>query len=467
MENADVRSFVRDYGPISLFVLMTIFGAAVIWVGKLYDFDISIITTIPILLMLAYLVLNLLPGLRVRSEQAGDNLYYMGFIFTLASLGISLYKFTGEASIEDVVRNFGIAIVSTITGIALRIFYNQMRRDPGDIEAAVRIELSEMTRRVRTELDTSALEFSSYRRTSNQMLMEGFEEIAKQAEKNGEAIRTSIEAMSVKAAQSIQEASEKLLATLDKTHGHVAELAEKNVTTVGQVAKQVEKSVSEVVRRTDALCKTMDTLTEKFSAARSPEEVLRVDVTPAVDALKGLVDGNLAAIEANTAAARDGAKKVIAALGPFKQVATHLNTLSADIKNSTTASASSTAALTKASEEIQEAAKAMQSMLEAERKSADRLKELAGTVNTMDLRSGERDARYAIHADRIEKALTKVEAAPSVAPVLKIVADGDDGYADAPATSATDENSGADVPASSTDPAEPESEKSRWSIWNR
>ncbi|MBD9652920.1 methyl-accepting chemotaxis protein [Ensifer sp. ENS09] len=467
MENANVRSFVREYGPISVFVLMTTFGAAIIWVGKLFDIDISVITTIPILLMLAYLTLNLLPGLRVRSEQAGDNLYYMGFIFTLASLGISLYKFTGEASIEDVVRNFGIAIISTITGIALRIFYNQMRRDPGDIDAAVRIELSEMTRRVRTELDTSALEFSSYRRTSNQMLMEGFEEIARQAEKNGEAIRASIEAMSVKATQTIQEASEKLMATLDKTHEHVAELAQKNVATVGQVANQVDKSVAEVVRQTEALCKAMGTATERFSSARSPEEVLRVDVTPAVEALKGLVDGNLAAIEANSTAARDGAKKVITALGPFKQVATHLNTLSADIKDSTAASASSAAALASASGQIQEAAKAMHSMLEAERKSAERLKELAGTVNTLDLRSSERAARYAIHADRIEKALNRFEAEPSAAPVLKIVADGDDPGESTPAISGTEAKPGGDTTESSTEPAEPETEKPRWSIWNR
>ncbi|MDW9450906.1 methyl-accepting chemotaxis protein [Sinorhizobium meliloti] len=469
MTSTGIRTFVRDYGPICLFVSMTIFGAAVIWVGKLYDVDISVVTTIPIVLMLIYLTLNMLPGLRVRSEQAGDNLYYMGFIFTLASLGISLYKFTGEASIDDVVRNFGIAIVSTITGIALRIFYNQMRRDPADIETAVRIELAEMTRRVRTELDTSALEFSSYRRTSNQMLSEGFEEIARQAQRNGELVRASIEAMSMKATQTLQETSEKLIATLDKAHGHLAELAVKNVSTVAQVAEQMDRSVGEVVRRADALSGTMDSLTAKFAAAKSPDEVLRVDVAPAVEALKALVESNVKSIEANSAAARDAAKKVITAIAPFKQVAAQLNSLSGDIKGCTAAVGSSSEALNKAAEQIQETVQVMRSTLEAERKTADRVKELAGFVNTLELRSTERDERNAIQTARIEKALAKSEAIVTAAsaPATETEKDLSDDRSTMPPAAGEDAITVPEIATAAIEAAEAQPDKSRWSIWNR
>jgi len=69
-------------------------------------------------------------NLRLRDDQSGDNLYYMGFLFTLTSLGVSLYQFSVERAAEEIVQNFGIAIASTITGIALRVVFNQMRRDP-------------------------------------------------------------------------------------------------------------------------------------------------------------------------------------------------------------------------------------------------------------------------------------------------------------------------------------------------
>ena len=86
--------------------------------------------------------------LRLRDDQAGDNLYYMGFLFTLTSLAVSLYQFSSTGSSEQIVRNFGIAIASNIAGIPLRILFHQMRRDPAEVESTARIELADASRRV-------------------------------------------------------------------------------------------------------------------------------------------------------------------------------------------------------------------------------------------------------------------------------------------------------------------------------
>ena len=56
-------------------------------------------------------------ALRLRDDQSGDNLYYMGFLFTLTSLGVSLYQFTASRAAEEIVQNFGIAIGSTSMGV--------------------------------------------------------------------------------------------------------------------------------------------------------------------------------------------------------------------------------------------------------------------------------------------------------------------------------------------------------------
>ena len=466
MRQTDIRTLVRFYGPMFVFITMTVVGAAIIWAGKLYDMDIGLITTIPIALMLSYFVLNLLPGLRVQSEQAGDNLYYMGFIFTLASLGISLYKFTGEASIEDVVRNFGIAILSTITGIALRIFYNQMRRDPADIESAVRMELAEMTRRVRTELDTLALEFSSYRRTSNQMLSEGFEEIARQAEKNGEAVRATIEAMAVDATKSIQQTSEKLLETLTTTHGHLSELAEKNAATVASLAVRMEQSVSSVVDRAETLSNTMETLIRQYATARSPDDVLRIDVAPAVEALRDLVGSNVKAIETNTTAAHETAKKVISALGPFKQVAAELKGLSADLKASTAANGATAEVFSSALQKMDAAIDSIRLATGEGRRSGERFEKLADQIAAIDGRIVERDEHRALQSDRIEKLLIKVENdALGKEPIIVSAAPNE-----ATPLSANGEQIIQVSPAALPDAGDREetrTDRSRWSLWNR
>src|SRR6202023_3370213 len=132
--------------------------------SKLHEFSALQVTLVPVLIMVIYaLLLGLTRLFRLRDDQSGDNLYYMGFLFTLTSLAISLYQFSITNSVEHIVQNFGIAIASTIAGIALRIFFNQMRRDPIEVEHTTRLELADASRKVRRELESTVLEFGSFR----------------------------------------------------------------------------------------------------------------------------------------------------------------------------------------------------------------------------------------------------------------------------------------------------------------
>ena len=151
-----------------LFFAVVITGSGYIIISKLNDFGALAVTSVPVLIMIGYAVLLGARLFRLRDDQAGDNLYYMGFLFTLTSLAVSLYQFSAAGSAEQIVQNFGIAIASTIAGITLRILFNQMRRDPVEVEATARMELAEASRRVKRELESVLLEFGYFRRmTSN------------------------------------------------------------------------------------------------------------------------------------------------------------------------------------------------------------------------------------------------------------------------------------------------------------
>jgi len=265
MANTDARYLIRDYGPMALFASITIGGMIFIWSSKLMGWSLPIVTGVPLVLMAVYFIVSLaVAGFRLHNEQAGDNLYYMGFLFTLSSLGVSLYLFAGETSIETIVRNFGIAVTSTIAGVTLRILFNQMRRDPIDIERSVRHELAEMTRRVRTELDSSSREFSHYRRVSNQMLSEGFEEIARQAERNGQEINKILEMLAKQAVTPINDAAAQLTATTSQ----LSEI----IGTFGSAVENVGKKLEEI---------------------RSPEDVVRAELAPAIAAIKEMSEAQL------------------------------------------------------------------------------------------------------------------------------------------------------------------------------
>ena len=43
MSGSPTRNVVRNQGPIILFVLLTMIGSAVIWLGKVWNFDIALI----------------------------------------------------------------------------------------------------------------------------------------------------------------------------------------------------------------------------------------------------------------------------------------------------------------------------------------------------------------------------------------------------------------------------------------
>lgn len=289
----DMRTFVRTYGPIAAFYSCTALGILFIIVSKLLGIAVWLTILVPIFVMVGYAVANLtLQGLRLHNEQAGDNLYYMGFLYTLTSLAVSLYLFTtndgGQSSIDQVVNNFGIAVSSTIVGIAARIGFNQSRRDPLNYELTVRAELGEMSKRVRAEMDNSALEFSSYRRASAQMLNEGFEEIARQAEKNGEAVRVAIESMSQSATASIATASGRIAASLEEIAGMLAKFSEKGEKTLSDAAASISKTVMSLEDRAKHLGDAIAATAARYEAARTPDEVFKIEVTAMTEDLRKL-----------------------------------------------------------------------------------------------------------------------------------------------------------------------------------
>ena len=105
-----------------LFLGFVLVGAAYILWAKLGGVSAVRVIVVPLGLMVLYtLALGLARYFRLRDDQAGDNLYYLGFLYTLTSLGASLWQFSVEAGAEGIVTNFGIAISSTILGVALRV----------------------------------------------------------------------------------------------------------------------------------------------------------------------------------------------------------------------------------------------------------------------------------------------------------------------------------------------------------
>lgn len=158
-------------------------GAVAIWVLKALGIGQYVVTAVPVCLMIAYAAIAIVTKrYKIRADKIGDNIYYLGFLFTLVSLAYALWSFTAAASAtETIITNFGIAIITTIFGLAGRVFFNQMREDPVEYEREARYSLAEATRNLKSQIDDISVELSSFKRGLVQIIEEGVTDISDKA----------------------------------------------------------------------------------------------------------------------------------------------------------------------------------------------------------------------------------------------------------------------------------------------
>jgi hypothetical protein len=159
------RRFFNDMPDKGLFALVAVVGFASILFFKLNEFNGNYIACAAVLLMLAYGVVAFqFRRVRMRPDRLGDNFYYLGFIFTLASLSAALLQIQIQktASIDDLLGSFGIALFTTIVGVAGRVLFVQMRGDIDEVEDEVRRNLLSASADLRAQLSLALAEFETF-----------------------------------------------------------------------------------------------------------------------------------------------------------------------------------------------------------------------------------------------------------------------------------------------------------------
>ncbi len=301
-----------------VFMLFVAAGSAYIIVAKLWGIQQLFVTFVPVLTMIGYaLLIWLARSLRLRDDQAGDNLYYMGFLFTLTSLGVSLYQFNANRAAEEIVQNFGIAIGSTITGIALRVIFNQMRQDPIEVERTMRLELADAARRVRRELDSTVVEFGYVRRSAQQAAADSFIHMAEKIDEISSRLLAGIADVTAKSTVPLEAASRRSAET-------IAEASSTMVAALTATARQLAAETERLSKSVVDISATIGEVTTKLDKMRTPDRIIEVSLGPTIETLTDAVnrfsaqsdrqaDSILQALEATTGAAQ-GSSTSIAAL---------------------------------------------------------------------------------------------------------------------------------------------------------
>ena len=189
-----------------LFGVAALGGFGAICGLKLYGYNPDLIAVLAVAIMIAYGVIAFyMPRVQMRLDRLGDNFYYLGFIYTLASLSVALLQLRGAgAQIEQLLGSFGIALATTIVGIAGRVLFVQLRSEIDEVEERTRRDLAAASADLRAQVASSVREFETLRTS----LMQTLSETTNECIKAGSRQIAEIDALTKRSAELISGAFE-------------------------------------------------------------------------------------------------------------------------------------------------------------------------------------------------------------------------------------------------------------------
>jgi hypothetical protein len=237
------------------FLIAAVCGGGSLIAMKWLGLDQVFITGTACAIIVAYwAIVASVPVLRIREDQLGDNCYYLGFLFTLASLAYALYQFGSSGDVDQIVANFGLALGSTITGILLRVLINQARRDVLETEQDARMALAEAVVRLRTNIDDAVLALGSFCRSVQQVTAEQIGVAAKET-------TTVLEQSVARVGDTSQAAMQQIDQAFAEFHAHASRI---NATTaqtavaMGHMLAAIESATSAIRQLDEGLRGTIE-----------------------------------------------------------------------------------------------------------------------------------------------------------------------------------------------------------------
>lgn len=252
----EMFSDMPDRGLFVLFIFvgfLLIFGAktALWYLGVPGDYSIEIAIGAAVVMIVYGILARRISAVRLRPDRLGDNFYYMGFIFTLASMSAALVQLQAGREVDSLIGSFGVALFSTILGIAGRVTFTQMRTEVEDIEERERKNLLEAAALLRGQLGAAARDLESFRTGVQQAVHERLSE--------------SADAFSKMTVIQVDQIKHTVASTIGSVEAAFA-AHETAAASLAYLADKVSGSVDDLVRRIEAVHVPPSLLEEKIDA---------------------------------------------------------------------------------------------------------------------------------------------------------------------------------------------------------
>ena len=253
-------------------------GLAIIILRGIFGLSPILTAFFPVSILLSYFyILRFSPTYRQREDKAGDNLYFLGFIFTVLSLGVALYRYQTDPSVDQIIGDLGVGLISTVFGLVLRIVLTHQRKDPDEIEEITRLELSEAADKATAQLNATTRVIEAVQSQGRQIMEEAQE---------------SIDTANASVLESLRQLDMKVQAI---------QIPEDMITSkVDPMLNNLGSSIDRLVQRLDAIQVQPDLLDQKASELFAPLNIMvmelrdklnQIDLSSLVAKLDTSVDG--------------------------------------------------------------------------------------------------------------------------------------------------------------------------------
>ena len=242
--NLSFRDRLEDRGWVDRwgFILFAFGGAAAILLAKGRDVPAYLVACGAAAVIIAYAFIVQRSGTgKLRADQAGDNCYYLGLVYTLVSLGYAIFFFDPATTATTVVQGFGVALATTIVGLVLRVFFNQTRVDLVQTEDSARIELAEAAGRLKAELQSMTVSMSDFGRETRQVLEELREQVVSSLVTAREEATRTVSETTTAASKTVGAAASEAAATVAQQADDALSRSRKVSTATNKVVAGMEK----------------------------------------------------------------------------------------------------------------------------------------------------------------------------------------------------------------------------------
>ena len=222
-----------------LFTFAAVFGFGLILWLKLQGHDPDWVAALAVTCMVVYGVIAYrIPAVKLRRDRLGDNFYYLGFIYTLASMAAALMQLRRGIEIEPILGSFGIALITTIVGVAGRVMFVQMRGETDEAEEQTRRDLLETSKELRAQLALTLREFETFSTATRQAAEETAKQSTAAAQKQIELIDSLAHKQIELIGSVAQVAAGEIRSAFDANRSSMRELSE----TIQKVALTVDQT---------------------------------------------------------------------------------------------------------------------------------------------------------------------------------------------------------------------------------